>query len=51
LASREVIHLARVVDGATYFVRGEARLKGLVERVHVVRVIPTEDDPADRLTR
>lgn len=31
LASREVIHLARAVDGVTYVERGEARLKGLTE--------------------
>ncbi len=51
LASREVIHLARVVDGVTYVERGEARLKGLTEPVHVVRVAPTTDDPAERLTQ
>jgi DNA-binding NarL/FixJ family response regulator/class 3 adenylate cyclase len=51
LASREVIHLARAVDGVTYVERGEARLKGLTEPVHVVRVAPTTDDPAERLTQ
>jgi DNA-binding NarL/FixJ family response regulator/class 3 adenylate cyclase len=50
LASREVIHLARAVDGVTYVERGEARLKGLAEPVHVVKVAPTENDPAERLT-
>jgi DNA-binding NarL/FixJ family response regulator/class 3 adenylate cyclase len=51
LASREVIHLARAVDGVTYQERGEARLKGFAEPIHVVRVVPTSDDPAERLTR
>ena len=51
LASREVIHLARAVGGVSYVERGEARLKGLTEPVHVVRVAPTQDDPAERLTR
>jgi DNA-binding NarL/FixJ family response regulator/class 3 adenylate cyclase len=50
LASREVIHLARAVDGVTYVERGEARLKGLAEPVHVVKVAPIENDPAERLT-
>jgi DNA-binding NarL/FixJ family response regulator/class 3 adenylate cyclase len=51
LASREVIHLARAVEGVTYVERGEARLKGLSEPVRVIRVSPLEDDPAERLTR
>ena len=51
LASREVIHLARAVAGLTYVERGEARLKGLAEPVHVVRVTSVQDDPAERLTR
>jgi DNA-binding NarL/FixJ family response regulator/class 3 adenylate cyclase len=50
LASHEVIHLARAVDGVTYIERGEARVKGLSEPVHVVKVAPTENDPAERLT-
>jgi DNA-binding NarL/FixJ family response regulator/class 3 adenylate cyclase len=50
LASREVIHLARAVAGLTYVERGEARLKGLAEPVHVVRVTSVQDDPAERLT-
>jgi DNA-binding NarL/FixJ family response regulator/class 3 adenylate cyclase len=51
LASREVIHLARAVEGVSYVERGEARLKGLVEPVHVIRITPATDDPAERLTR
>jgi DNA-binding NarL/FixJ family response regulator/class 3 adenylate cyclase len=51
LASREVIHLARAMEGVAYVERGEARLKGLTEPVHVIRVTPAKDDPAERLTR
>ena len=51
LASREVIHLARAIEGVTYVERGEARLKGLTEPVHVVRVAPVTDDPVERLTQ
>jgi len=37
LASQEVVHLARAVDGVTYLDRGEARLKGLAGPVRVIR--------------
>jgi DNA-binding NarL/FixJ family response regulator/class 3 adenylate cyclase len=49
LASRELMHLARAVDGIKYVERGQARLKGLTEPVHVVKVAPRKDDPAERL--
>jgi DNA-binding NarL/FixJ family response regulator/class 3 adenylate cyclase len=49
LASREVIHLARAVDGVTYVERGEAQLKGLADPVHVIKVVSSAEDPADRL--
>jgi DNA-binding NarL/FixJ family response regulator/class 3 adenylate cyclase len=51
LASREVVHLARAVDGVVYVERGEARVKGLTDPVPVIRVMPQSDDPAERLTR
>jgi DNA-binding NarL/FixJ family response regulator/class 3 adenylate cyclase len=51
LASREVVHLARAVDGVVYVERGEARVKGLTEPVPVIRVMPASDDPAERLIR
>jgi DNA-binding NarL/FixJ family response regulator len=51
LASREVVHLARAVDGVVYVERGEARVKGLAGPVPVIRVMPETDDPAERLTR
>lgn len=49
LASREVVHLARVVDGVTYVERGETRLKGLPDPVNVIKVVPSAGDPAERL--
>jgi DNA-binding NarL/FixJ family response regulator/class 3 adenylate cyclase len=50
LASPEVIHFARAIEGVRYVQRGEVRLKGLSEPVAVIRVIPS-DDPAERLMR
>jgi serine/threonine-protein kinase len=47
LASREVVHLARAVDGIVYSQRGEAKVKGLPEPVPVFRVVPETDDPMD----
>jgi YVTN family beta-propeller protein len=46
LASREVVHLARKVDGVRYEDRGALRLKGLSEAVQVVRILPEDGDPA-----
>jgi YVTN family beta-propeller protein len=47
LASYEVVHLARKVEGLTYFDQGTMHLKGLSEPVRVTRVIPeSTDDPA-----
>jgi YVTN family beta-propeller protein len=48
LASQEVTHLARRIEGVIYVDGGELSLKGLKEPVHVVRVVPEEDDPAKR---
>jgi DNA-binding NarL/FixJ family response regulator/class 3 adenylate cyclase len=50
LASPQVAHFARAIEGVRYVQRGEVRLKGLSEPVAVTRVIPS-DDPAERLTR
>jgi WD40 repeat protein len=47
LASREVVHLARKVDGITSVDRGPVRLKGLAEPVHVVRLRAEAEDAAD----
>jgi len=50
LASREVTHLARRVDGVSYQDRGSLSLKGLDEPVGVVRVVPDGDDAVARLS-
>jgi peptide/nickel transport system substrate-binding protein len=49
LASREVTHLARRVDGVRYEDRGSLSLKGLDEPVVVVRVVPEGVDQVERL--
>ncbi len=51
LASSEVVHLARRVEGLRYLDRGSLHLKGLAGPVRVVRVVPEADeDPAKRLS-
>ena len=50
LASREVAHLARRVEGVTYQDRGSISLKGLSEPVAFVRVVPEGVDPIERLS-
>ncbi len=49
LASREVAHLARRVEGVTYQDRGSISLKGLSEPVGFVRVVPDGVDLIERL--
>jgi YVTN family beta-propeller protein len=49
LASREVTHLARHVDGVRYVDRGVLSLKGLSEPVAIVRVMPEDVDAVERL--
>ncbi len=49
LASREVVHLARHVEGVRYKDHGSLSLKGLAEPVAVVRVVSEEHDPAEEL--
>jgi peptide/nickel transport system substrate-binding protein len=49
LASREVTHLARRIDGARYEDRGSLRFKGLSDPVTVVRIVPDTGDPIERL--
>jgi YVTN family beta-propeller protein len=46
LASREIVHLARRVDGVRFTERGQAQLKGLDQPVHVVAVHSEERDDA-----
>ena len=50
LASREVTHLARRVEGVHYEGRGSLSLKGLTETVAVVRVVPEGVDAIGRLS-
>ncbi len=49
LASREVTHLARRIDGVRYEDRGSLTFKGIADPVVVVRVVPEGEDPAERL--
>jgi Adenylate cyclase, family 3 (some proteins contain HAMP domain) len=49
LASQEVVHLARKVEGVRYVERGAVHLKGLDQPVLVIRVMLEEGDPAERL--
>jgi len=46
LASREVAHLTRRVEGVRYMERGSIRLKGLADPVEVVGVRPELEDPS-----
>ncbi len=47
LASQEVVHLARKVDGVRYVDRGELHLKGLADPVRAVKVVPDSGDPSE----
>ena len=49
LASREIVHLARRVDGVAYADRGDVHLKGLSEPVRVIRISAEGGDAAARL--
>jgi YVTN family beta-propeller protein len=49
LASREITHLARAVDGVRYEDRGTLSLKGLPDPVSIVRVVPEGLDAVERL--
>jgi class 3 adenylate cyclase len=49
LATREVTHLARRIEGARYEDRGSLSFKGISEPVVVVRVVPEGVDPVERL--
>jgi peptide/nickel transport system substrate-binding protein len=46
LASREIVHLARRIDGLAFVERGAAPLKGLEKPVHVVAVRSEDRDDA-----
>jgi class 3 adenylate cyclase/DNA-binding CsgD family transcriptional regulator/exonuclease VII small subunit len=47
VASREVVHLARKIEGVRYHIEKSVRLKGLSEPVDLARVILDDADPAD----
>jgi WD40 repeat protein/class 3 adenylate cyclase len=49
LATREVVHLARRVEGVTAIDRGALRFKGLADAVHVVQLRVEGWDPAQDL--
>jgi peptide/nickel transport system substrate-binding protein len=49
LASREVTHLARTIDGIRYEAHDSLVLKGLSEPVRPVRVLPEGEDPAQQI--
>jgi YVTN family beta-propeller protein len=49
LATPEVTHLARRLDGLTYVPRDAVRIKGLDDPVRPVRVVPEGEDPARQL--
>jgi peptide/nickel transport system substrate-binding protein len=49
LASREVTHLARRLEGVRYQDRGPLTFKGISDPVVVVQVLPDGEDPAERL--
>ena len=49
LASYEVTHLARAIDGVRYVPGESVALKGLAEPVRLVRVLPAGADPAQSI--
>ncbi|MGZ8646806.1 MAG: ABC transporter substrate-binding protein [Actinomycetota bacterium] len=49
LASREVTHLARTLDGIRYEDRGALMFKGISDPVAVIRIVPGGDDLVERL--
>ena len=49
LGSREVTHLARIVEGVRYEDRGEMRFKNLPDPVSVVRIVAADVDPMEQL--
>ncbi|MDX6413556.1 MAG: hypothetical protein QOH23_966 [Gaiellaceae bacterium] len=48
-SSREVVHLARRVDGVKYIERGSVRLKGFEDPIEVVTIRPESEDLAQNL--
>jgi DNA-binding NarL/FixJ family response regulator/class 3 adenylate cyclase len=48
LTTREVAHIAGRVDGASFEDGGERTFKNVAERVRVIRVVPSGEDPSAR---
>ena len=51
LATAEVTHLARTIDGIRYVPSESVALKGLSEPVRPVRVLPDDADPTQQMAR
>jgi ABC-type transport system substrate-binding protein/class 3 adenylate cyclase len=49
LASREIVHLARRIDGIRFIERGPLELKGLEQPVHVIVVSSEDQDAAEAM--
>ena len=49
LASREIVHLARRLEGVRFTERGQAQLKGIDQPVHVVTVRSEDRDAAEAI--
>jgi peptide/nickel transport system substrate-binding protein len=49
LASREIVHLARRLDGVRFTERGQAQLKGIEQPVHIVAVRSENRDAAEAI--
>jgi DNA-binding NarL/FixJ family response regulator/class 3 adenylate cyclase len=48
LTTREVAHVAGTVDGVSFEDRGDRTFKNVAERVRVIRVVPSGEDPSAR---
>jgi DNA-binding NarL/FixJ family response regulator/class 3 adenylate cyclase len=51
LASQEVVHLAGRMPDVAFEDRGEVQLKNVSQPVRVLRVVPADDDPAERFAQ
>jgi peptide/nickel transport system substrate-binding protein len=49
LASREIVHLGRRVNGVRFTERGQAEMKGLDQPVHMVEVLSEDQDTASAI--
>jgi YVTN family beta-propeller protein len=49
LATQELVHMARAMDGVRYVTRGPRTFKGITTPATVVEVLPEERDPAKAL--